>query len=353
MHDINAALRLGRRATMLGAAAGLLGSFAARAQQATPELVDAANKEGAVAFYTSIDVAVAEKMTAAFSKMYPKIHLQVERSGAERILQRLMQEYGSNIHTADVVESSDITSFVDWKQRGWMAEFVPEDVGKYWPKDQRDPDGTFATVRAHCPVIGYNTKQVKAADAPTSFADLLNPKWRMRMVKAHPSYSGTIVTSTYCLVQAPGLGWDYISKLAKQQVLQVQSSTEPPKKVDQGERSVMVDGNEYNAFFMRDNNEPIEIVYAAEGTPLVPGQAGVLKAAPHPNAARLFANFLFSQECQQLMIDAGGLRSFHPKTVLKADRKPLSDIKLLPADPTDLAKATAEIKRRYAEIFGV
>jgi iron(III) transport system substrate-binding protein len=353
MHDLNPALRLGRRAALLGAGAGLFGGFAARAQQATPELVAAANKEGSVSFYTSIDVAVAEKMTAAFTKLYPQIHLQVERSGAERILQRLMQEYGSDIHTADVVESSDVTSFVDWKQRGWMAEFVPDDVGKYWPKDQRDPDGTFAAVRAHCAVIGYNTRQVKAADAPTSYADLLAPKWRMRMVKAHPSYSGTIVTATYCMINAPGLGWDFIQKLAKLQVLQVQSSTEPPKKVAQGERSIMVDGNEYNAFFLRDAKEPIEVVYAAEGTPLVPGQAGVMKSAPHPNAARLFANFLFSQECQQLMIDTGGLRSFHPKTVLKADRKPLSDIKLLHADPTDLAKATPEIKQRYSEIFGV
>ena len=104
---------------------------------------------------------------------------------------------------------------------------------------------------------------------------------------------------------------------------------------------------------LRDAHEPIEIVYPAEGTPLVPGQAGVLKSSPHPNAARLFANFLFSQECQQLMIDVGGLRSFHPKTVLKPDRKPLSEIKLLRPDPVALIKATADIKQRYAEVFGI
>jgi iron(III) transport system substrate-binding protein len=345
----NTDLILPRRTALLGAA-GLFLPRPGRSETA-PALVDAANKEGAVAFYTSIDVAVAEKMAAAFTAHYPNIKLQVERSGAERILQRLMQEYGSNVRNADVIESSDITSFIDWKQRGWLAEFVPEDVAKSWPKEERDPDGCFASVRAHLAVIGYNTRQIKPEDAPKSFADLLAPRWRMRMVKANPSYSGTIVTATFAISKA--LGWEYFERLAQQRVLQVQSSTEPPKKVAQGERSIMVDGNEYNAFFLKEAGEPIEIVYAAEGSPLVPGQAGVLAAAPHPNAARLFANFLFSRECQQLMVDAGGLRSFHPEVKLKPGRTPLSDIKLLRSDPVELAKATGEIKARYSRIFGV
>jgi iron(III) transport system substrate-binding protein len=342
---------LPRRTLLLGAVASLLASRAGHAAQVTPDLVEAANREGELSFYTSIDLEVAEKIKAAFNAAYPNIKVSVERSGAERILQRISQEYGSDIRRADVIESSDVTSFIEWKDKGWLAPFVPDDVGAFWPQDERDPDGYFAAVRAHCAVIGYNTRQVKAEAAPTSFADLLKPEWRMRLVKAHPSYSGTIVTSTYVLTQM--LGWEYLEKLAKQRVMQVQSSTEPPKKVAQGERSVMVDGNEYNAFFLRDNGNPIEIVYPTEGTPLVPGQAGMLKAAPHPNAAKLFTNFLFTAACQQLMSDVGGLRSFHPKVTLKAGRKPLSDIKTLRADPVELAKATPEIKRRYSEVFGV
>ena len=340
---------IGRRTLLQGASA--LAAMPAMAQEATDELTDAARKEGAVTFYTSIDVGVVEKLTAAFKTRYPQIELRVERSGAERILQRVMQEYASGIHQADVAESSDITSFIDWKARGWLAPFIPTDVAAYWPADERDPDGYFATVRAHLCVLAFNTRQVQAADAPRSYADLLLPQWRMRMVKAHPSYSGTILTSTFAMVGL--LGWPYLERLAQQRVMQVQSSTEPPKKVAQGERPIMADGNEYNVFFLKDAGAPIEIVYAAEGTPIVPGQAGVMKDAPHPNAARLLANFLFSAECQQVMIDAGGLRSFHPKTVLKPGRTKLADIKLLKVDPAALARDADAIKQRYAKVFGV
>ena len=106
---------------------------------------------------------------------------------------------------------------------------------------------------------------MKAEDAPKSHDDLLDPKWRGRIVKAHPGYSGTIMTGTHALSDA--LGWDFFEKLGKQRVMQVQSSTEPPKKLAQGERSIMADGNEYNVFVLKEDGVPIEIVYAVEGTP--------------------------------------------------------------------------------------
>ena len=69
--------------------------------------------------------------------------------------------------------------------------------------------------------------------------------------------------------------------------MQVQSATDPPKKLALGERAVMVDGNEYNLFQLKEKGEPIEIVYATEGTPLIVGPSARLKNAPNPNAARL------------------------------------------------------------------
>jgi iron(III) transport system substrate-binding protein len=275
--------------------------------------------------------------------------VQVERSGAERIYQRVAQEYESGIHAVDAIESTNSSHFLDWKRRGWLAPYVPADVAK-WPAAQRDPDGSYASQRADLLVMGYNTRQVKPDEAPKGYADLLAAKWQGKIVKAHPAYAGSIMTGTFVLSRL--LGWDYFEKLGKQRVMQVQSSTEPPKKLALGERPVMFDGQEYVALLQIRAGAPIRIVYPAEGTPIVSGSAGLMKDAPHPNAARLFLAYIFSREGQQLLVDEGGVRSFHPEVKEPADRPPLAELKLLTADPVALEGAIEEVKERYAEAFG-
>src|ERR671925_1370769 len=225
-------------------------SAAPPASAVTPELIAAAKKEGRVVYYTSIDLPVAERIAKAFEATYPGIAVRVERTGAERVFQRIGQEYASRIHAVDVVNSSDAAHFIVWKREGILEPFVPEDVAKYYPAEHKDPDGTFASFRVWLCVIGYNTTMVKAEEAPTSYADLLDPKWTSKIVKAHPSYSGTIMTATYQM--ARDLGWDYLEKLAKQRVMQVQSSADPPKKLALGERAVMAGGNEDSMFIEKD-----------------------------------------------------------------------------------------------------
>src|SRR4051812_28948772 len=229
---------------------------------ATPDLLDAAKKEGTVVFYTSIELQTAEKLGKAFEAAHPGVKVQVERNGCERIIQRLAQERGSNIHAADIGECSDMTALFNWKRQGWLAPFVPADVAKR-PADQRDPDGCFATERLTLSPIVYNTRLIKPEDAPKSYADLLDPKWKGKIVKAHPGYSGTIMTVTFEM--ARDLGWDYFQKLGKQGVMQVQSAADPPKKVAQGERPIMADGGEYVPLQMIATGAPLAIVYPAEG----------------------------------------------------------------------------------------
>jgi iron(III) transport system substrate-binding protein len=301
-------------------------------------------------FYTATDVAVAEKLATAFETKYPGVKVQVERSGAERVFQRINQEYGSKIYTADVIETSDAVHFIQFKRNGWLQPAIPGDVAKFWPKEEVDADGQYAAYRAHLSVIAYNTKLVKKEDAPKSYADLLDPKWTGKLVKAHPGYSGTIMTTTDALSRA--LGWGYLEKLGKQRVLQVQSSTEPPKKLALGERAVMADGNEYNVLLMKESGVPIEPVYATEGTPLIVGNAALLKNAPHPNAARLFYHFMFTREAQQANSDVGGLRSFHREVKEKPGRMPLAQIKLLTPDAATLEGQIETIKKKYEEYFG-
>jgi iron(III) transport system substrate-binding protein len=341
--------KLSRRDVLKGSTALALGTvFAtpARAQAPppetiTPQLIEAAKKEGHVVWYTSIDLAVSEKIAASFKEKFGGIELRVERTGAERVFQRIGQEYDSGVHAVDVANSSDAAHLLAWKRQGILLPYVPEDVAKYYKPEHRDADGTYAGFRATLSPIAYNTKLVKAEDAPASFKDLLDPKWKSKIVKAHPGYSGTILTATFEMVR--DIGWDFYENLAKQNIMQVQSATDPPKKLSLGERSVMAD----------ESGQPVEAVYPTEGTPFIVGPNGIFKAAPNPNAAKLFQNYCFTPEAQAIVIDAGGLRSLHSQVKEKPGRKPLSEIKLMKEDPEAAEKQSEAIKARYLKIFHV
>jgi iron(III) transport system substrate-binding protein len=319
------------------------------AQETTPAMVAAAAKEGKVVWYTAVDVKVAEAIAKVFRADYPNIAIEVERSGSERVFQRVNQEYQANIKNVDVVNSSDASHFIFWKQQKWLAPHTPPDVKRY-PAQFKDPEGYFSVWRATLSVMGYNTNLVPAATAPTGYADLLDPQWKGKMAKSHPSYSGTSLTGTYAITKA--LGWDYLEKLSKQGVQQLQSTTATPKSIASGERAVMVDGNEYNMFIEMDAKSPVKIVYAKEGTPFVTSPTAIFADAPHPNAARVLQNFLHTAKIQQLMVSEGGLRSVHPDVKEPAGRTPLSQIKMLPDDPVGMLPQIADIKKRYTALFG-
>jgi iron(III) transport system substrate-binding protein len=317
----------------------------------TPALVEAARKEGKLSYYSALELNVGERLAKAFEAKYQGISVRVERSGAERIFQRIAQEQASGINAVDVANSTDPAHYLDWKGKDWLAPYVPDDVAKYFPADQVDPDGLYATSCGWIEAIGYNTSLVRGEDAPKSYADLLDLKWQSKIVKAHPGYSGAIMTATFVLSRE--LGWSYFEKLAQQKVLQVQSAADPPKKLLLGERAVMADGNDYNLLLLKDQGKPVEVVYATEGSPLIIVPSGVFRNAPNPNAARLFQSFFFSTEGQQLLVDNFAHRSFHAQIKEKPGHPPLATLKLLKSDPAAVLAQSEDIKARYAKLFKV
>jgi iron(III) transport system substrate-binding protein len=351
-------MKISRRHVLQGSGALALSLSSTRvlaaapaAEAVTPALIAAAKKEGKVVHYTSVDLPLAERVAKAFEAKYPGIAVRTERSGAERNFTRIRQEQSSRIFACDVVQSSDAAHFVVWKRDGLLAPYVPEEVAKNYPVEHRDPDGLFASYRVYLCIMAYNTNLVKAADAPKGFRDLLDPKWMSKIVKAHPGYSGTILTATY--QTARDVGWDYYEKLAKQKIMQLQSAADPPKKLALGERAVMADGIEYGIFGLKEKGQPVEPIYAAEGSPLIIGPNGILKSAPNPNAAKLFQSFMLSAEAQQINVDIGGLRTAHAQVKDKPGRKSMKDIKVMKDDAEAVERESEQIKARYTKIFKV
>lgn len=340
-------MKMHSKLALAALAAAMAAAFPAAAQDKAD--LAAAEKEGKVVWYTSVDVKVAEAIANEFQQAHPKIQVEVERSGSERVYQRVNQEHQSGIKHADLVNTSDSTHFITWKKQGMLAKYVPAGVEKV-SKDYRDPEGYYATWRATLCVMGYNTNVVPPDQVPKGYEDLLQPKWKGKLTKAHPSYSGTSLTGTYAIEKK--LGWGYFEKLARQDVQQLQSTTATPKSIASGERAVMVDGNEYNMFIEINKKSPVKIIYPVEGTPFVSSPVAVFKDAPHPHAARAFADYLFSVKVQQYLVDKGGLRSVVPGVKDPAGRTPLSEIKVIPDDPEGMLPHVEEIKKKYAALFG-
>jgi iron(III) transport system substrate-binding protein len=343
------------KASTAAAAAGVFASPVRAAlpetSAITPALIDAAKKEGKVTFYTAMDLAFGQRLGKEFEAKFSGISVRVERNGAERIFTRINQEMESRIFVVDVVNTSDQAHCIIWKRDGWLAPYLPEEVARHYDKSYYDGDALHVTTRVLISPLGYNTNLVKKDDAPKSFADLLDPKWAGKMVKAHPAYSGTIMNSTFQTVRE--LGWGYFEKLAKQRVLQVQSATDTPKKIQLGERAVMVDGAGYLVIRLKEDGQPVEVVYPQEGTPVATSPSAVFKSAPNPNAARLFQNWMHSREAQQVLVDWARQYSPHAQTVEKPGVRPLKEIKLMKEEPEATEKASEEIKARYAKIFRV
>jgi iron(III) transport system substrate-binding protein len=349
---------ISRRAVLGGAAAitavplsTRVVSAAPPAEGITPTLIEAAKKEGIVNWYTAMDLPAAESLSKAFEAKYPGIQVKVERSGSERVYQRIAQEYSSKIAVVDMVNSADAAHALAWKKDGLLLPYMPEDVAKHFTPGTFDADGCFATHRVHLSAIAYNTTMVRPEDAPKSYADLLDPKWIGKMVKGNPNYSGTIMTATFQM--ARDLGWDYFEKLAKMKVMQVQSSTDPPKKIALGERAVMVDGGHYNVMQHKEKGAPLELVYPTEGAPYVSNPSAIFKAAPHPNAAKLMHNWMMSAEGQEKMFDFTYSFTMHQGLKPKPGFKSLKDIKTMKEDPEAIVNQAEEIKAKYTSYFKV
>ena len=109
---------------------------------------------------------------------------------------------------------------------------------------------------------------------------------------------------------------------------------------------------EYNCYREAIKGNPIEIVFPEEGQPFVTSANAILAKAPHPNAAKVFTDFLFAKEAQQILAD-DGLYVPNEAVTYPKDKRPLKELKLIKVDPEEMQKRDDEIKKKFRELFGV
>jgi len=324
--------------------------FRARAAGITPELIAGAREEGSVTWYIAqVDTQTAEAMGRVFSAQFPGVSVSVIRTTGQVAYERLLQDLKNNAPQCDVFSSTDTSQYPALKKRGALADYVPAGAATLMPAFQAVTDPGFmypSSATAH--LLIYNSLQVKPADAPKTWTDLLDPRWKGRVATGHPAFSGC--TGIWVLALKKVYGWEYFEKLAKNNPRIGRSGNDPVTLINAGECLVgPAPGN--TAFQQVDKGNPIMPVYPTDGSTLCLGPTSVMASAPHPNAARLFMEWLMSDDFGKLSVANHG-DPVHPGLTLTSGQKPLDQVPVLSLTVAEIAKGVPEIIEQWRDTFG-
>jgi ABC-type Fe3+ transport system substrate-binding protein len=275
----------------------------ANASGVDPTLLEAARKEGQVVWYSGLIVnQIVRPMVAAFEATYPGITVQYSRASDTETAVKILNEARAHRVQADVFDATNaIFPLLDAKL---VAPYKPI-AAQHYPAVMKDPDGYWTASNLYFLTVAANTNLVKPDETPRSFADLLDPKWKGQMAwtselapQGPPGFIHNILVT-----MGDQAGMEYLRKFSAQQPVFVAAS--PRAVLDQ------VIAGEYKLGVMMYNHHAA--ISARQGAPItwlkieplvgLQSMIGILKDAPHPNAARVLEEFILSPEGQKVMAD--------------------------------------------------
>jgi iron(III) transport system substrate-binding protein len=340
---------LNRRA-LIGALAASAVPFAARANGITPDLIAAARKEGSITWYIAqVDTETAEAMGRAFTRQFPGVSVSVIRTTGQVAYERLLQDLKNGSPQCDVFSSTDISQYPALAKRKALASYVPAGAATLLPPFVQASDpGLMYPTSATAHLLIYNKQQIKPEDAPSKWTDLLDPKYKGRVATGHPAFSGC--TGIWVLALSKKYGWDFFEKLAKNNPRVGRSGNDPVTLINAGEALIgPAPGN--TAFQQVDKGNPIVPIYTSDGSTLCLGPSSIMATAPHPNAARLFMEWLLSDDFAKLSVANHG-DPVHPGLALTSGQKPLDQVPVLTLTVEEIGKGIPDIIERWRDTFG-
>ena len=311
-----------------------------------------AKKEGEVTWYTAhYNLQTAETVKSLFQEAYPEIKVNLYRQTAQRIYQRFSQEEAAGQPSVDLLGITEMGTVSSLAKAGKLQTFAPDKdinrVESYAAYD--DPEGYYFIGAVGSNIISYNTDQVKAEDAPKSWEDLLDPKWKGKIATGHPGGSGYVGTwATYVYLT---YGDDYLVDLQKQDVLVGQSITDTIPRVAGGERAIGVSSDQTTAQAIVEGS-PIAIVYPKDGAVLMPSPNAIPKNAPHPAAAKLLAEFILSKDVQKYLAENESLLSVVEGIDPPKQLEDVKDPKFVRSELGQLETELPVVIARWRELFG-
>jgi iron(III) transport system substrate-binding protein len=314
----------------------------ARAQgSADQKVVEAAKKEGQLVYYTTMTLDQSKMVVDRFEKKFG-IKTTLFRTGGGPLLNKIFTEARGGRYDWDVVVGRG-EMVLPMVERKLVSPYRSPEV-KMIEQQLVDNEGYWTAYYVNSYVLGWNTQQVKKQDVPKSYEELLNPKWKGGQI--------SLDTEAYGMMEGLKRVWgkekaiSYFKRLAAQDPVLKRGNTERVQLVVAGEYPLII---AYNQTIQRMTSRGAPI----DWLPLEPSVTQVnpimlAAKAPHPNAARLFYDFVLSKEGQEM------LRGFQRIPVRK-DVEPdpprlFCGFKIAVEAPEDYKDFDASLKQ-YLEIF--
>ena len=340
----------GAMALLVSAAVLALAPVARAQSDQEKQIYEAAKKEGQLTWYSGIlNQQICDEVGQAFTTKYPGVSVHAIKTTSQVAFQRLLQALQAGEVLSDVFTSTDESHMGYLEGKNLLLKYVPEnEKGMSKVLRELDPNGFYHVSWVGIVALVYNKSKISEADAPKDWPDLTNAKWANQIGFGSPNYSGLIGVWTVAMQQK--YGWEYIEKLNKQKPLIGRSVDDPITVLNSGERQV-APGNPATAFRSAQRGNPLAVHYPTSGTLIDPSPSAILKGSKHPNAAKLFMEFLAGPEYSKSLAKnfEQPLRDDVPPP---PGAKPLSEMKVLSPKLAEIEKDLPKIKEKWRDTFG-
>jgi iron(III) transport system substrate-binding protein len=300
--------------------------------------------DGTLVIYNAGPPEMGNDLVKAFNAKHSDIKVEMIRAGSGELLTRVRAE--ASRPQGDIIMAiakENLEAIRDFLQ----PYKVREDAA--FPDDVKDTkENKYYGFSFNIQAFIINTRVVSLNDAPKSWKELGDKKWRGKIVLANPALSGSAYAQLFQMV---GLyGWDFINKIRRVSTF-VPKSTLVYTFVGRGEFPIGVTG-EGNVFGEINKGNPVAAVYPSEGTGLRFDASGIIKNGPNLNNAKIFMDWLTTKEAMSIISKAPHFRRMaRPDVPPPPGLKPNSEIKFFAYDAIKASKSRNDYLQKFGEIF--
>lgn len=314
----------------------------------TPELVAAACAEGKVVYYTAQRDADERQIVQKFQQAFPCIQVSVISAVTGRLYERLQTENQAGMTQADLTIITDEALTQRLVESKMLRPWTPPQAGLFAANAKQD--GWWYAASGALMYLIVNTQTVSEADAPKSWADLVDPRWHGNLSMA-PVTTGGTSWMQFDLMKLK-LPPSYLPALAAQQPKVFSAYAAVAQSVARGETWVGIIDSLDDYPLRVGQGAPIRPVYPTEGVPIVNYPMMLLAAAPHPHAAELFGNWYLSKVAQTELVRLRGVYSFRADVAPAPGNPPLAGINLWNPGHDAVLRDHDSLVNEIIQIFG-